>query len=256
MRERLYIATYAENAEEVIRQNGLNVELDDLCYSASLDRENEEDTLKRMKAEITETEAERAIVHGPFTEIIPASIDHRAVELGMERLNEAFRLAERAGVKRMVVHSGYVPLLYFRQWHIEKSCAFWRAFMEDKPKDFHIYIENVFEDEPAVMRELVESIDDPRVKLCLDVGHASAAAGPDCDIFHWIEVLAPYIGHFHLHNNDGKEDLHAPLSEGVLDMEQILRCIEERCAEDVTLTIESRTCQSGVGWLKEKGFLR
>ena len=255
MRERFYIATFSQNAEEVIRQNRLGIELNDLCISESMDKEQAEKTLQAMRREIDVSCAESVLIHGPFTEIIPAAIDHRMVSLGMERLQEAYRFAEKLGVNRMVVHSGYIPLLYFQNWHLEKSRAFWCRFMEDKPADFHLYIENVFEDDPTIMKELVETVADPRIRLCLDVGHASAAAGPDCDVTEWIRILAPYIGHFHLHNNDGKSDRHDPLSDGILDMQEILHCITDCCGSDTTMTIESRVCDSSVQWLENEGFL-
>lgn len=256
MNEKLYLATYSENAVEVAAQNGLGLELNDLCISENMDEENAPATLAAMRQEIEASGADRVIIHGPFTEIIPASIDHRAVELGMTRLNEAYAFAEKLGVKRMIVHTGYVPLLYFRQWHLEKSLYFWKSFMADKPDDFQICIENVFEEEPTVMRELAESIDDNRIKLCLDVGHANAVTLPDCEIFDWIRVMGPHIAHFHLHNNNGHEDLHAPLPEGTMDMKRVLECIEAYCPAEATFTIESRTCASSVKWLEEQGFLK
>ncbi|MGN0658644.1 MAG: sugar phosphate isomerase/epimerase family protein [Emergencia sp.] len=252
IKDRIYIATFSQDAVPVSRENGIGLELNDLCISESLDGENLEDTLSRMEEEIAASGAggrENVIVHGPFTEIIPASIDHRARELGMERLQEAWDAVRRLGLKRIVVHSGYVPLLYFKEWHHERSVEFWKAFMADKPQDFRLYIENVFEDEPVMLKELVEAIGDSRVQVCLDVGHANAVTSAEYDIFHWIRILGPYIGHFHLHNNDGSDDQHRPLTEGAMDMGAVLECIRENCRPDVTFTIESHTCEDSVRWL-------
>lgn len=249
MKEQIYVATFSENAVDVIREYGFNIELNDLCISENLDPEKVRSTMAEMEREITESEAEKAIIHGPFTEIIPASIDHRAVELGLNRLNEAHAVAEKLGIRRMVVHSGHMPLLYFKEWHKEKSLYFWKEFMKDKPEDFIIYIENVFEDEPLMMKELVEELDDPRIQICLDVGHANAVTCEDYDIHDWVRILGPLIGHFHLHNNDGKDDLHGPLESGTMDMAKILTSIRNHCRPDVTMTIESRTCASGAEWI-------
>lgn len=35
---------------------------------------------------------------------------------------------------------------------------------------------------------------------------------------HWLESWAPWLSHFHIHNNDGTMDRHAPLNEGTIDM--------------------------------------
>lgn len=249
MREQIYIATFSENAIDVIRNNGFNIELNDLCISENLDPEKVRETMSEMKQEIADAGAERVIIHGPFTEIIPASIDHRAVELGLTRLNEAHAVAEKLGIKKMVVHSGHMPLLYFKEWHKEKSLYFWQEFMKDKPEDFLIYIENVFEDEPLMMKEIIEELNDSRIQICLDVGHANAVTCEDFDIHDWIRILGPMIGHFHLHNNDGKEDLHGPLDRGTMDMIAVLDSIKTYCRPDVTMTIESRTCASSAAWI-------
>ena len=249
MREQIYIATFSENAIDVIRNNGFNIELNDLCISENLDPEKVRETMSEMKQEIADAGAERAIIHGPFTEIIPASIDHRAVDLGLTRLNEAHAVAEKLRIKKMVVHSGHMPLLYFKEWHKEKSLYFWQEFMKDKPEDFVIYIENVFEDEPLMMKEIIEELNDSRIQICLDVGHANAVTCEDFDIHDWIRILGPMIGHFHLHNNDGKEDLHGPLDRGTMDMIAVLDSIKTYCRPDVTMTIESRTCASSAAWI-------
>ena len=249
MKKRIHIATFSENAQNVIRRYGLNIELNDLCISESLDEENRPETIDRMREEIRASKAKSVIMHGPFTEIIPASIDHRAVELGLTRLEEAYEVCRDMGIHRMAVHSGYMPLLYFKEWHHEKSVFFWKKFMEHKPADFHIYIENVFEDEPVMMKKLIEDIGHPQVNLCLDIGHANAVTSEAYTVYDWIEILGEHIGHFHLHNNNGREDLHGSLTEGTMDMEKVLDCIDRCCCEDVTLTIESRSCEDSAVWI-------
>ena len=127
MKDKICIATFSENAAAVIDKYGLGIELNDICISEALDAEQEENTISAMKKEISDSQAKTVIMHGPFTEIIPASIDHRAVELGLTRLEEAYSMCRRLGVNRMVVHSGYQPLLYFKEWHHEKSLYFWKS---------------------------------------------------------------------------------------------------------------------------------
>ena len=146
MKDQIYVATFSENAIDVIRENGFNIELNDLCISENLDPEKVRDTMEEMKREITASGADKAIIHGPFTEIIPASIDHRAVKLGLTRLNEAHAVAEKLGIKKMVVHSGHMPLLYFKEWHKEKIPLLLERIYERQACGFyHLYRERVFE---------------------------------------------------------------------------------------------------------------
>lgn len=236
----LYIATYSEKATETIRENGLGIELDDICISEMLDEERIEETLANMREEVRASGAKDVIIHGPFTEIIPSSIDHRAVDMGFQRLNQAYGACRAMGVNRMVVHSGYMPPLYLKGWHTDRSVWFWNRYMKNKPDDFHICIENVLEDEPVMMKELIDRLADPRISLCFDVGHANWSTNGEYVLKDWIKILGDDITHFHLHNNDGKRDLHNAVGDGAVNMAEIMEAVVKYCKRDVTLTIESR----------------
>ncbi len=247
----LHIATYSENAIEVIRDNHLGIELNDLCISEMLDKDKVQNTVMMMRQEIKDSHAESILIHGPFTEILPASIDHRMCDLGLERLNEAYEVCELLGVKKMIVHSGYMPPLYFKSWHTDRSVEFWNRFMEDKAEDFSLCIENVLEDEPLMLKELIERLDDQRISLCIDIGHANWSSNGDYSVTDWIKLLGKDIGHFHFHNNYGKKDEHNAIHDGQMDMIEIMEAIEKYCRKDVTITIESHRCEESAKWLKE-----
>jgi len=249
IRDKLYIATYAENSLEVIRNYGIGMESNHICITECLDDGN---TIKELVNDMDYCDCkDKLIIHGPFTEIIPMGIDRKLVDAGMERLNEAAEFAINAGSKRMVVHTGLITEMYYDVWHIEKSTEFWTRFIKDKPSDFKIYIENVFETSPEALREIIDNINDPRVGICLDVGHANAMK-KDYDVYKWIKILGKRIKHFHIHNNEGIKDSHRPLGDGELDYHRVLESILSNCDEDVTYTIESMNCIDSIKWL-EKG---
>lgn len=252
MGKKVFVATYSTDALSAIRKYNTGIELNDFCYSENLDADKIDKTFGYIEKELEQSGADDIIIHGPFTEIIPASIDHRAVEFGMNRLEECYSAARKLGVNRMVVHSGFMPLLYFKEWNHEKSVYFWRKFMSDKPENFTIYIENVFEDEPLMMKAIIEELNDPRIKICLDVGHANAVKLPEYPVVRWIEILGEHIGHFHLHNNDGEHDLHLALTQGDMDMDSVMDAIARYCDPQVTMTIESRVLGDSIPWLMEK----
>ena len=106
-----------------------------------------------------------------------------------------------------------------------------------------------------MLLSMMKQIDDPRIGICLDVGHANAMTSDDIPVEEWIRVLAPYIGHVHLHNNDGKNDLHQAFGLGVMDMDSIFAAIEAHCSPETTFTIEAHDCESCASWLKEHGYI-
>ncbi|MGN1334847.1 MAG: sugar phosphate isomerase/epimerase family protein, partial [Anaerovoracaceae bacterium] len=103
--------------------------------------------------------------------------------------------------------------------------------------------------------EMMKLISDPRIGVCLDVGHALAAGHSIVPIEKWIDVLGPYICHFHIHNNLGNSDTHNSLGDGILNFRSIFAAAETCCNPDVTFTIESREAAPSVKWLIDEGYL-
>lgn len=256
IRERLYIATYATNSLDVIRSNGLGMESNHVCITEHLNKENIDETYREIGKDVNYCGCkDKLILHGPFTEIIPMGIDKRIVMTGMERLNEAAALGIKIGAKKMVVHTGLIPQMYFDEWHIEKSSMFWSEFISNKPKDFELVIENVFENSPKALKEIIDNIDDSRVGICLDIGHAHAVE-KQYGAQDWVSYLGNRIKHFHIHDNSGGgKDLHGPLGSGTIDYMSVFKSIEENCSSDVTFTIESMNCEDSVKWLAEKEYI-
>lgn len=250
----LFLATFSDKAADVIKKYGIGIEFNHFCISTTLNDERIDRTIAAMEKEARNCGCEdpaKRFVHGPFTEIIPMAIDPMFVETALKRYNQTYEGCRRLGVNRMVVHTGWIPEMYFPVWHVKKSTEFWKRFMEDKPEDFHLYIENVFDPDPNPLVEIMEKLSDPRIRICLDVGHAHCVS-KDFDIFDWIRIQGPYIGHFHLHNNDGTGDQHNPVMDGTMDMEAVIAAIDEHVDPAATFTVESRVCDSSIAWLLER----
>jgi sugar phosphate isomerase/epimerase len=130
---------------------------------------------------------------------------------------------------------------------------FWKEFLSDKPEDLTLVLENVLEDEPDMLLDIVKGVDDPRLRLCFDTGHANITK-KGLTMLEWTTKILPYLGHAHLHNNSGWPDRHGPLGDGEIDMAALLHLISEGQPE-ATLTIESIESAPSVAWLIDKGFL-
>ena len=251
IKDRLYIATVCAEHEEIITKYGIGVELDQFCDPRAIDGETAEQTRVEIKRLLEKTD--KCVLHAPFSELFPAAIDPKARALAMERLRQAYELALKYGAPKMVVHSGWVPLVFFKEWHEDRSVEFWEEMMADRDNGLVITVENVMDDEPYMMAKMMERIENPNIRLCLDVGHAACVS--QVDVLEWLQVLAPYLGHVHIHNNDGTHDWHKPVFDGKVDMEEFLDKVIELCAPDTTITIESLEGISSMKWLKEKGYL-
>ena len=187
-------------------------------------------------------------LHGPYNELFPCAIDKKARALAAERYRHAVELAKRYGSTKLVIHGGYNPWIYYPVWYVEQSILFWMEFLQEDP-GVEIVLENVLETQPQWLLDIVKGVDDPRLKLCLDVGHVNAYSKiPATD---WVESWAPYLSHFHIHNNDTSRDQHSPLNEGTIPMRELLERIDRLCP-DATITLELMKARSSVEWLMEE----
>jgi len=263
MKRDIFLATFSYNATKEIAEFGIGIEYNHFCISKWLDDEVIDDTLDRMRRQAVkcgvafaeeekgaDPDPAKAIVHGPFTDMAPAAFDHIFREQTRLRLEQAAAASGRLGLNRMVVHSGYVPMVFDPDWHVKESIGFWWDYLGDRPEDFSLYLENVMDEEPEMLLDIVKGVDDPRMGICLDVGHVNIVS--ETPVTGWIEKLGPHIRHLHLHNNDGARDKHAPFDQGTLDMSEILRAVDSCCPGETTLTVESRECHESIAWLLEQ----
>ena len=146
-----------------------------------------------------------------------------------------------------------------REWglgfEITEFCSvlFWRELLADVPESMVLAVENVMEPGPEMLVQIAEQVNDPRLGLCLDVGHANASTSKTPPLA-WIAPMAPWLRHVHLHNNAGGWDLHDPLGKGTIPMEQVLDTLLEQCPA-ATYTIENQDCAPSLDWLAQRGYL-
>ncbi len=248
--ERLFLSTIASDAPETAEAYGIGLELAEYCTAYNMDTEfDKTDALVREKMK----SAGRFILHAPFNELCPSAIDPLVLDVAKKRYKQAYDLARHYGVNRMVVHSGFVPFVYFPEYFTSRSIDFWCEFLADKPDDFTIVMENVLSDAPGMLVDIVKGVNDPRFRLCLDIGHANITK-KGLTMMEWTETVLPYLGHVHLHNNNGWPDSHNALDDGEMDIEAMIKIIVEG-QPDATLTLEVRESRRSVEWLINKGLL-
>lgn len=248
LRERLHISTIDENAAVLARSCGLGLELADFCTALNLDpperAEREAAMIGKMRG------LSRFVLHAPFCELTPCAVDPLIGEVSRRRYEQAAKLALAHGVKRLVIHSGFVPNVYDPRWYLHQSSRFWREYLASKPADFELLLENVLDPDPGILTRIAAELDDPRLGLCLDIGHAAVYSGrPVCE---WTEAFLPYLRHVHLHDNDGATDLHLPLGAGKLPLTECLAVLEQACP---SYTLENMDAAPSVQWLEDQGLL-
>lgn len=243
-KEKLYLSTIDPHGADVAQEYGLGLELAQFCTAWNMDEE-----FARTDAAVRDL-LERCpapVLHAPFNELFPCAIDPKARALAAERYRQAAALARNYGAEKLVVHGGYHPYIYYEQWYVEQSVLFWKEFLRQEP-GVQIVLENVLEPKPELMLDIVRGVEDPRLRLCLDIGHVNAYS--KIPVMQWLETLHPYLSHFHIHNNDGTWDTHSPLDQGNIPVGEFLERAQVLCP-DASFTLELMDSCSSVRWLLE-----
>ncbi len=247
-----YEIEYANLTAPVAARYGLGIELAEYCVSDNLDEPKFAATDGQIRSEKLPLAAKR-VLHGPYNELYPSAIDPRALELCDLRYGKAWEAAVSYGAEKIIIHSGWVPTVYYPEYFARQSLLYWRRFLSEHKEDCTICLENVMESDGEVLTALVSQLDDPRFRLTFDVGHAHVKTDNET-IFRWLEKSAPFISHFHIHNNEGRYDTHDPLHQGQIDMRRFLDRAIELCPT-ATFTVECMDSELCAAWLKDNSYL-
>lgn len=195
-------------------------------------------------------------LHGVFLDIVLDSQDPWIKEASLVRVRSSLDIAKTLGCKGVVFHTNYITWMkdegYRKRWVEENKNIYLELINEYK--DLEIYIENMFDLDPYLLKELVKEINHERVGVCLDVAHASISS-VSLDV--WFNELGPYIKHLHINDNDKVVDSHQELGMGLIDYDLAFSYIN-KLDKNVSVLIEikdyNKTINS-INYLKKKGYL-
>lgn len=241
-KEKIFLSTIAPDAIPMAREYGVGIEIAEFCTAWNMDDEFvATDIVVRQKLEGISCRT----LHAPFNELFPCAIDRKARGLAEERYRQAISLAKHYAATKIIIHGGYNPWIYFPDWYVDQSVLFWKEFLGEDP-GVQIVLENVLETEPAWLLDIIKGVDDPRLRMCLDIGHVNAYSR--IPVIEWLESCSPYISHFHIHNNDSSRDQHNGLNEGSIPMREFLLRAEELCP-DASFTMELMKAGPSMQWM-------
>ena len=247
---------YVDRTAPVAKEYGMGLEIAEFCVAENLDEKRPEaDAEVRRKMAVVPD----IILHAPYNELCPCAIDSRVREVAAFRFDQAYQAALEYGAPKMVIHAGFVPITYYPGYFVNESVKFWRRFLETHPADIIYCLENVTEPEPSYLTRIVDGVDDPRFRMCLDIGHANITGTPP---EQWLEECGTRISHLHIHDNFGHVtggpgstgDLHLTPGKGSIDIAGLLRRTQE-LVPDATVTVESWDTEGSAKWLRENGFI-
>jgi sugar phosphate isomerase/epimerase len=199
----------------------------EIYFSAEdLDACQEED-LRRLSTALRENQLEVSI-HGPFMDLSPGGVDPRVKAVTYDRLLKTIELAHFFNPTTIVFHPGYERWKFdgnVNLW-LESSLQTWGPLVKvAEEKGLTLAIENVFEENPEPIKNLLEEIHSPRFRFCFDTGHHNVFA--KTPLTTWMEALGGFLSEVHLHDNHKEMDEHLPLGEGEFDFHQFFTLLSQ-----------------------------
>jgi sugar phosphate isomerase/epimerase len=160
----------------------------------------------------------RPTVHAPFFDLNPGALDPLIRQVTFQRLSQALSVAGQLHARLVVVHPGVDKWRYpnLDQAWLSQAMAFFPPLIEQAAAcDCRLALENIYEESPATLIQLVEGIGSEWFGHCFDAGHwhlfgRQPMAG-------WLDALGEKLFHLHLHDNHGRSDEHLPVGEGTID---------------------------------------
>lgn len=194
-------------------------------------------TFRRI-ARAFEGAGRRLTIHGPFQDLAPGALDDLILTASRQRLRQAWRWLPVFRPEAVVCHLGYEDRHYLwdqENWLNRTAATYRELGVRAQTSGIRVMLENVYEQDPGLIREAVQRIGLANVRVCLDVGHLNAFGGGDFK--SWLETLWPVIGHLHLHDNLGARDDHLALGTGSVPLEFVLSFLAGRGARPL-ITLE------------------
>lgn len=223
---------------EAFMEHGLNPEIG--LDAAALDRFSIADF--RRIAQKFQKHSKTVTLHGPFIDLSAGSPDPAVRRLTRRRLDQLLELVPLFKPLAVVCHAGYDTKRYgyFKETWSENSLALW-SWMAQRVAEHGacLMLENVYENGPQDIQFLFENLRNQGVGFCLDAGHATVFG--QSDLAEWLEVLGPYLGQLHLHDNLGHEDEHLAMGSGIIDFNKIFKYLKKSGNVPPVVTLEPHT---------------
>ncbi len=193
-------------------------------------------------------------VHAPFHELFLGSPDRLVRNAAIARMDRAFELIPFFNPRTVVVHLNYEKRRFgfvYEEWKPLALSALSAYAERAAEMGTAVMLENVYEETPEVMEEVLGELSGAGIYHCCDVGHVHAFS--DCTLASWLEANGKHVRQFHLHDNDGTGDTHSPIGSGTVDFELVKKCIAGM-KDDPVITLEPH-CEEHL-WASLEGFHR
>jgi len=181
----------------------------------------------RFLKKVIEKVGLKVTLHATFYDINLASMNPFLQEANLKCNLEYLRLAKNVGAEILVVHGGMIhkdaagiqKLTQIARENLvhnlkklgdAASRKGIRIGLENSPPNKNVLLVPDWNEQISILRE----VDHPAVGAVFDMAHAHLH---DLNLAEYFEHIEPYLIEIHIHNNNGREDLHLGINRGEID---------------------------------------
>ncbi|MEE9614078.1 MAG: sugar phosphate isomerase/epimerase family protein [Thermodesulfobacteriota bacterium] len=181
----------------------------------------------------------RITLHGPYMDLSPGGVDEGIRAMTVERFLQTLDAASAFGAATVVLHADYDARRFDDRmdvWFAQSLKSWPQVVAEAERIGTVIVVENIFEETPESLKALVEKIDSPSLRVCLDTGHLNLFSKVSME--EWFTALGPLVGEVHIHDNRGDFDAHLPVGGGNIEFDLFFKLLKEH-SPDPVYTVEA-----------------
>lgn len=166
-------------------------------------------------------------LHALYSDLNPATKDAAIRKVVFRRYQQSFEAALAVKAQHVVFHSGHKGMKHKGsiEHYLKNSIIFWKEYIKQfEDNGITAVMENVLEDAPDNILHIVDEVNSPNLKICLDTGHANLCS----DIPHaeWIKRYGKRLAHVHVHNNFKTNDDHHGIKNGTVNFLNVFETIK------------------------------
>ena len=215
-----------------LREAGLGLDL--MLSETEFNREVPFRELENLRRNLAD-ENVPVTCHLPYVDLHFGSRDPKVHEYARDCLLEGLEIGSVLHARIAVLHVGFsnhIPPRRVEEWRERFTDRVQEIVRAGEEEEMVLAFENTYEPDGAVLREILDTVNSPWLRFCVDLGHSACYSrmAPE----EWIESFKDRIVLMHFHDNDGLEDLHQACGEGVVDYAPVFEACK---AADVSCPI-------------------
>ena len=145
-----------EKMKALTARTGAGIESIEFSVAENLD--DFEGTMRNYKKRLEYMNCQELILHGPFLDLNPMAYDSLVVKATQTRYEQAYRGAKELGARKLILHSGFIPSVYFLTGWAQRMADFYNRFLDDKDDSVEILMENVMDPLPPCGGDNIQNI--------------------------------------------------------------------------------------------------